>query len=365
MKITPRFIQHLSTSTFLIISLVIIGCSSPPPQIELDYRIPVEATTVTSGTVESIVRATGNLRARESIAVRSEIPGRLYIERDENGNRLTEGDFVNDGDVIGRILGEEARLHIGADSARINFENAKNELERTTELWDQGAVAEAEYLTAEANFETARLNYERTLLNEKNVVVATPRNGVLLILARDEKNIPLADGQLINSGFLVAQVAPLDKLEAYVDLLGSDLANIDIGQEVRVRYYGNQDLTIIGRLVRISPTVDEQTRTFQAVIEVPNDAAVLRPGMFIEVEIITEQKVEVTVVSRNSVKREQGKNFVFLIDGQRTQRKEVQLGLADDEQFEVIEGINLGDRIVIGSLGSLQDGTHVNVINDS
>lgn len=365
MKYTPDIIYQGALFTFLCISLFLAGCGSPPPVPQLDYRVPVEAITVETGTVENVVRATGNLRARESIAVRSEIPGRLYLERDANGDRLTEGTFVNDGDVIGRILGEEARLHIGAESARVNFENSKNELERKSELWEQGAIPEAEYLTAEANYETAKLNYERTILNEKNVEIITPRSGVLLILARDEKNIPLADGQLIGSGFLVAQVAPLDTLEAYVDLLGSDLIDIEIGQKVRVRYYGNQDLNVSGKLTRISPTVDEQTRTFQAVIEVPNEDGMLRPGMFIEVEIITEQRIDVPVVKHESVATRDNSKVVFLIDGQMVKMQEVQLGLADDEKREVIEGIKPGDRIAIGSLGSLYNNTRVKVINDS
>ena len=365
MKYTPKIIYQGALFTFLCISLFLVGCGTPPPVPQLDYRVPVEAITVETGTVENVVRATGNLRARESIAVRSEIPGRLYLERDANGDRLTEGTFVNDGDVIGRILGEEARLHIGAESARVNFENTKNELERKSELWDQGAIPEAEYLTAEANYETAKLNYERTILNEKNIEIIAPRSGVLLILARDEKNIPLADGQLIGNGFLVAQVAPLDTLEAYVDLLGSDLIDIEIGQKVRVRYYGNQDLNVSGKLTRISPTVDEQTRTFQAVIEVPNEAGMLRPGMFIEVEIITEQRIDVPVVKHESVATRDNSKVVFLIDGQMVKTQEVQLGLSDDEKREVIEGVKPGDRIAIGSLGSLYNNTRVKVINDS
>ena len=101
------------------------------------------------------------------------------------------------------------------------------------------------------------------------------------------------------------------------------------------------------------------------MIEVPNEDGMLRPGMFIEVEIITEQRIDVPVVKHESVATRDNSKVVFLIDGQMVKMQEVQLGLSDDEKREVIEGIKPGDRIAIGSLGSLYNNTRVKVINDS
>lgn len=361
--------MNMKTDRLFLIVVVVIGigtilsgCTQPVERPTIDYRVPVEATKVEFGTVENVVRATGNLRPRSSVSVNAEVPGRLYVERGNDGERLTEGYRVQQGDVIARVSGERTRLHLGLEAARLTYENAKRERDRKRELYARKAITEAELSQEEQNYETALLNYEQKLLDEKNVEIVTPLTGIILQLARDEKDVAVGDGQLIGNGFLVAQIAELDVLEAYVDLLGSDLQKIEIGQPVRVKYYGIEDLDITGFLKRIDPVVDEQTRTFQAVIEIPNPDQVLKPGMFIEVEIITELQEEVLVVKHDSIAIRGEQEVVYVIEGQKARERVVRLGLADDEKRVVIEGLEQGETIAIGALDSLYDNTSINVI---
>lgn len=355
--------RTLRATIFLILTAgLVAGCAQAPPAPVIEVRAPVEVETVELGNVESVIVATGNLRTRDSARVNAQVQGRIYIERDENGNRFVEGRQVRAGDVLGQITGEEARLQIAMESARLSLQNARDEHNRRTQLFEQGHISEADLKQTEQSLQQAQDTYDRAKLSDENTQIISPIDGVILVLARDQNDIPIADGQLVSSGLLVAQIASLDVLEADVDLIGPDLSKVKEGQQVRVSHYAFSDVDIMGKVVRLSPSVDPQTHTFEAVIEVDNTERVLRPGMFVQVEIITEQRLEVPVVSYEAVSRRGRESVVFVLDGQRVKQTTVQLGLADDDHYEVIEGVKPGDEVVVRGLEILRDNALVRVL---
>ena len=84
--------------------------------------------------------------------------------------------------------------------------------------------------------------------------------------------------------------------------------------------------------------------------------------MFVEVNIIAAKRSEVPVVPREAVTRRGSDNVVFVVSGQRASRRDVRLGLSDDEKYEVIDGIKAGDQVVVRGLETLTDGTRIRVI---
>ncbi len=348
----------------LLAAAVGFGCAQSPPPVDIQFRTPVQVETVEAGDVESVIVATGNLQTRESVTVTSQVPGRLYIGLDENGRRYEEGHKVQAGDIIAQITGEETRLHVALEQSLTNLANAETELTSFTRLHKQGMVSDSELRGKDTAFKAAKLEYERQVLQDANTQLEAPIDGIILKLARDQQQIPIADGQLISTGVLIAQIASLDVLEAYIDLIGPELSRIEIGQEVRVKHYAFKEMSITGEVTRLSPTVDPQTNTIRAVIEVNNEGMLLRPGMFVQVEIITEQRIQVPVVDYESISRRGGRSVVFVLDGQRVRQQEVRLGLGDDEKQEVLEGVKLGDKVVVRGLETLVDRALVRVLGE-
>ena len=85
--------------------------------------------------------------------------------------------------------------------------------------------------------------------------------------------------------------------------------------------------------------------------------------MFVEVTVVVEQRADVSMSCRaKRLPIAAAKNVVFLLDGQRVSRRDVSLGLGDDDQVQVSNGLALGDRIVVRGLETLTDGTRVRVI---
>ena len=144
--------------------------------------------------------------------------------------------------------------------------------------------------------------------------------------------------------------------------MGPELARVRPGQAVQIRHYAFEDVAIRGTVLRLSPAMDPETHTFRAEVDVDNSRRLLRPGMFVEAAIIAERRTNVSVVPRDAVTERAGRSVVFVIDGQRAVRRNVSLGLGDDDLVEVREGVEPGERIVVRGLETLTDGTRVRVV---
>ncbi len=346
----------------LVWLIALTACAPPAGDANVEFRIPVEAAEVVSGAVEDLVVATGTLRTREIVRLRIETPGHLRIERDAAGRRLAEGMVVSGGQIIARVTGEDARLHARLESTRRSLDAAKAQLDRRRELLAAKLASEEEVQQAEERYENALYDYQRGALNAAKATLITPIGGTILRLARGDDGLPLADGQLVSANFVVAEIAPVDALIADLDLIGPELARVKPGQLARIRHYAFPDAVIGGEVIRLSPTMDPVKHTFRAEVIVANDARLLRPGMFVEATVVVERRAQVSVVPREAVTDRGGKSVVFVLDGQRVSRREVRLGLGDNDKVQILDGLAVGDRIAVRGLETLTDGTRVRVI---
>ncbi len=343
--------------------ILLAGCDSNNSVDKLDVLVPVSVSDVGTADVEDHIVATGTLRVSEMVYLEVETAGILEFSTNSQGRRYSEGDRVKAGDTIARVTGEDVRLSAGTKASRQRFEAAKDDYEADKKLFAEGFKSKSELLDSQSALEEARLNYEKSLNSENRSLLTTPIDGVILSLARkgDKQEQPIADGQFVNKGFEVARIAPTNRLVADVDLVGRDVARVEIGLTARVRHYAWEDRTFPGEVIRLAPTIDPTTRALRAEIEVDNTDDLLRPGMFVEVTIIKEKRENVTVVPREAVTERGGKWVVFVLKGQRVAMKEVVLGLGDDDIVEIREGLSEGERVVVQGLETLTDQTRVRV----
>ena len=349
--------------SFLLTLVLLSACDGVVNAPAVEFRIPVEVEDVTTGTVEDRIVTTGTLRTRESVILNVEIPGFLAIGRDAAGNRLAEGSTVAVNQLIAQTTGEDARLASRLNATRENLQAARQELTRRQQLYARKLIAEEDVARTRASYENALHDFEMSQRTSERARISTPIAGVVLQLARDQNGLPVADGQKVNQGFEVARIAPTDRLIAEVDLVGPELARVQTGQIVRIRHYAYEDVVMEGTVLRLSPSMDPRTHSFRVEVDVDNALNLLRPGMFVQASIISARHDNVTVVPRDAVTQRAGRNVVFVIDGQRAVRRNVSLGLSDDDKIEVRDGVKPGERIVVRGLETLTDGTRVRVIS--
>lgn len=341
--------------------LLLSGCGGDGQGNEVEFKVPVSVREAETDTVEDLIVATGTLRAERIVSLRAESAGLLQIASNDSGRRLAEGDRVVAGQAIAEITGEDVRLAARTDANRSRYQVAQRDFESKKLLFDEGLISDTELQSAESALADARLELDRSLFTENRSRLVTPMAGVLLQLARDESGQPLADGQLVSAGQLLAQVADTATLIADINLVGPDAARVKPGQQVRLRHHAWEDDTFPGKVIRLAPSVDPTTRTLRVEVSLDNRAGRLRPGMFIEATVVAERRPGAVVVPRSAVTERAGRKVLFVLKGQKVELRDVGLGLGDDDVVEVRVGIESGERVVVKGLETLTDGARVRV----
>jgi RND family efflux transporter MFP subunit len=114
-------------------------------------------------------------------------------------------------------------------------------------------------------------------------------------------------------------------------------------------------------LTVVSPSADTRTRTFQTKIVPENPDGKLKDGMYAQVAIRGESRQDVLVIPNEAIVQRSGKSVAFVVLDDRAQLRELQLGITDGEQTEVLSGLAPGDQLVVVGQESLRDGEPVRV----
>jgi membrane fusion protein (multidrug efflux system) len=136
--------------------------------------------------------------------------------------------------------------------------------------------------------------------------------------------------------------------------------DVRVGQVVHFTADGRR---FDGQVARVSPTIDPTTRAATVYVQIPNSANVLRGGTFATGRVVTRTLGDVVAVPTAAIRQPQagGRPFVYRIAGRVIDVAPVSLGATDDARglVQVVEGLNAGDRVVVGNVGALGRGMQV------
>jgi RND family efflux transporter MFP subunit len=166
-------------------------------------------------------------------------------------------------------------------------------------------------------------------------------------------------GTSANSGLPVVTVAQVNFLRLRVPVPESLAAKIQVGDaaEVHVQATGEH---FTGKVERFTDSLDPSTRTMQVEIDVPNPKYHLQPGMYADVRLNANSRDNTLAVPVEAVRHDGDKSSVLVIDSHdRVQLRQVQVGVQNSNRVEILSGLNEGERVLIGNLGSYQPGEKV------
>ncbi|MSS73167.1 MAG: efflux RND transporter periplasmic adaptor subunit [Candidatus Latescibacteria bacterium] len=180
---------------------------------------------------------------------------------------------------------------------------------------------------------------ERTGRPLMEVVIASHSDGFVI----EKKAL---EGMRVEAGEDLYVLADLSGVWVYADIYEYELAPVRVGQEATVTLNAYPGEAFRGKVVYIYPYVEAQTRTARVRVELPNPGWRLKPGMFADVEIRTERG-EGLVVPGSAVLDSGERKVVFVDRGEgRFEPREVQLGGRAGEDFEVLQGLSEGERVI-------------------
>jgi membrane fusion protein (multidrug efflux system) len=312
---------------------------------------------------------------------------------------VEEGDAVQQGQVLATL--ENVGLNEGATRARGELSRLEADLVATRRLHAEGAVSENDLAALEWQVKAARSTLREARTGAGNTRLTAPFDGV--VAARD-----LRVGQLASSSQRAFQIVDLSTLRVIADLPERDVGRVALGQRARLISAYDPTLVASGSIRRIAPVIDAQTGTFRVILELDPGQMMLRPGQYVSVELEVDRHSDVVVVPKKAVVYEDGApvvyrmidrpppepgeevakaeepkekpatggfNFSFGGGGDKDDDEEkeppappspyvaeriaVQMGLVDDVHAEIVEGIEVGDRVIVVGQSNLKDGAPI------
>ncbi len=309
--------------------------------------IPVEVATVESRPVSAYIRSSANLVAENQVKVLSEVEGRVAKLNVE------EGDYVRQGQVLASLVHDDAE--IGLKKAELRQSNARAAFERGKDLIAKELISREEFDNFKMEHDLAGEELAEARWTLEKTVIRSPFSGLV-----SERMLQV--GQHIRPGDELFQVTDVEPLIARIFLPERDVLGLELGREVLIVLNADESVRFGGRVRQISPIVDVATGTIKVTVEADDPPAGVRPGSFVGVHIVRETHPEALVVPREAVLRELQKAHVFVTDGETASKREVTLGLEEDEVIEALSGLAPGERVIVAGQGGLKDGSLITVL---
>ncbi|KYC34872.1 efflux transporter periplasmic adaptor subunit [Scytonema hofmannii PCC 7110] len=232
----------------------------------------------------------------------------------------------------------EAKAQLTKASSRRDVIEAENQLKRASAAVD---VAKSRIQLSYAAYRT-RLQQLGNRANAKGLVTVTaPISGRVA-----DREVTL--GQAFeDAGGKLMTIVNDSRVFATANIYEKDLDKVKTGQRVNVKVASVPDRTFTGRITVIGSVVAGDTRVVPVKAEIENLGGVLKPGMFAQLEVLTDQKSRTIVaIPRTAVVEANGQTMVYVQNGQAFQSAEVTLGQTSGDLVEVTSGLFEGDSIV-------------------
>lgn len=385
--------------------ILFVGTAScrrePPPAGASAVREPkaVRAASAIEGRLPRVVAVTGTLAADEDLPAAFKVSGRVSEVAVDLGSTVRKGQILarlDPTDYRIRVDQAEAALRQaraalglppegGGDrvdvektalvrEARAVLEEARRSRDRMARLLEKDLVARSEFDAAVARHAVAEGRYQAAIeeIRNRQELLAERRSAVMLArqqLADTVLVSPIdgavrerraAAGEFVAAGQPVVALVRIHPLRLRVAVPERDAASVRVGQPVRVRVEGDPG-EHAGRVVRVSPALDERNRTLQVEAEVANRAGRIRPGSFARAEIVVSPERPAVLVPAAAVVTFAGVERVYTIASGRAVERRIRTGRRAGDRVEVLEGLSAGETVVVEP-GNLAGGSPVTVV---
>jgi membrane fusion protein (multidrug efflux system) len=327
------------------------GASFQPP--------PEAVTTIVAQADEwpSTLQAIGTMAAVQGVTVSTDLPG--TVEQ----IAFASGQAVQEGALLVRLDARQERSQLAAIEAQRTL--ARLQFGRMKDLLDQRVISQAEFDRAvtDQRHSDAQLGEVQTTIERK--VIRAPFSGVLGI-----RQVNL--GQYLAPGDPIVLLQSLNPIYVDFGVPQQDAGDIRIGRRVRVTTEDLAGREFIGRITAIDAVVDEATRNVRVQATLENRSHELRPGMFVQSEVVLGASRKVVALPAPAISYAPYGDSVFIVTSMKGPNGEpyrgvrqqfVKLGPARGDQVAVLEGVEPGDEVVTSGVFKLRNGAAVQINN--
>jgi membrane fusion protein, multidrug efflux system len=318
---------------------------APPPEA-------VAVATVHQEQWQGTLTAIGSITAVQGVTITPEIAGIVAEISFESGAVVAKGDLM----VRLDTSSEEAQLR--AVEAQLDL--ARLNLEREKSLRKENMVSQADLDTADATMKQTQANADTIRATIAKKTIRAPFAGRLGI-----RQVNL--GQFVDVGKPIVWLQTVNPVYADFALPQQEMAQLTNGLPARLQIDAYPDRPFKGVLTAVNPGLDQVTRSVSLRATFENPDQLLRPGMFVRVELLLPEHQDVLVVPATSVQRAPSGDSVYVVEadgaegkgGLKVRQQLVKLGQERGDFISIQTGLNKGDRVVSAGQFKLRTGMAV------
>ena len=326
--------------------------------------ITFETEKMFKTSIEKKTVVTGKVIPEDEVEITPQIQGiidEIYVE---------EGDQVNNGDLLAKIkvVPNEQNLNSAEGrlaNSRIILKNAKIEYERNKSLFKNGIISKQQFDNVELNYNQAKLDVSNSKSDLQIIRLgskggsASANTNIRATVAGTVLEIPVEKGDQViasnsfNAGTTVATIADLNKMifEGKVD--EAEVGKLVIGMPLEVNLGAVEDKSLKAKLKFIAPKGNEEQGAVQFKIEADlflNDSIFVRAGYSANASLVLERKDSVMAISESLLQFDSKTEEPYVeieVGDQKFERKDIEIGISDGVNVEIITGISEDDKIKV------------------
>jgi len=357
-----RMIVMLAATTMFVAALGFVKFKQIQTAIgqAAAFQPPPEAVTTIVARQEpwpSTLSAIGTMAAVQGVNVSADLPGTV----DRIG--FDSGKSVREGEVLALLDTRQEQAQLAAAEAQ--KELARLNFERMNGLLNERVISRAEFdrATADQRQADARVGEIRAAIERKTI--RAPFSGILGI-----RHVNL--GQYLSGGDALVSLQSLNPIYVNFGVPQQSAGEMRIGRSVRIIAGDLAGTDFNGRITAIDSIVNETTRNVQVQATLANPGGKLRPGMFVQTEVILGAASAVVSLPASAISYAPYGDSVFVVTdlenaGGQTYRgvrqQFVKLGSARGDQIVIVSGVKAGDEVVTSGVFKLRNGAAVLVNN--
>ena len=384
----------------LLLATTVAGCSESAKGAETGTRErpakPIDTEPVKRESINRTVNVSGTMAAENEVMVSSQAEGVVSRILADLGDRVASGQILAELDreklqynldqqkaALARSLARYGAAEPGRlppieqtpDVKRVAAElnQAKRGFERASELSKRQLLSQQALDDADAVLRTKQAEYDSALQNAKNMAADIDASNAAARLAerqlRDASVRAPFDGyvqqRMVSLGELVKEQMPvmkivrIDPLKVTAEIPEGLAPWVQSGQTVDLQVDAYPDKPFTGKVSRISPSVNQQTRAFPFEALVPNPQGLLKPGTFVRVKLTTNHVEDLLTLPYAALQYRYGVNRAFVVTGDSIVGHEVKVGDRLGDRIEILGGVKAGDVVALTDVDNLADGMKV------
>ncbi len=291
------------------------------------------------------IQIAGTVKAFEDVNMSPEEGGVVKEWKVKKGQSVKEGDLI--------VVFKDEMLKAGWDAAQAQYNMAELNLNMQRKVYEEKGISELQFKNIEYTRDAAKANLDLMKARWQHTQLRSPIDGVV------DNTIPNV-GDFAPPGMPIARIVKMSvvKIQAEVPELYS--GSIPVGIPAVITIDALPGDTVRAKVTFVGSTVSSMNRTMAIEIIAPNRLAKLKPEMVAKVRLLRETKTNAVLVSENLVQLvDRDRTIVYVENGGKAVERQLKLGGRQGIMVEVLNGLNVGDRLIVSGQQKVVDGSPV------